>query len=95
MGKIYEIVAVYDNLTEAYLQPTFVETLAEAERIFTYQINNIGLWHENASDYDLYSLGKYDATTGEVTSEIHKMIKGTAVRKEKKNDLRSTEEATS
>ena len=93
MAKVYEIVAVYDNMTEAFLQPTFVETLAEAQRLFEYQINNIGLWHENSSDFDLYSLGKYDATNGVVTSEVHKMIKGRSVwresRKENKDDIRS------
>ena len=45
--KVFEIVAVYDNLTEAYLEPHFFGTLAEAERVFSFQINDIPLWREN------------------------------------------------
>lgn len=86
--RIYEIVAVYDNLTESYLEPKFFSTLAEAQRVFTYQINNIDLWRENPGDYDLYSLGKYDAEQGFITSELHKMMNGKSVlRKEQKDDI--------
>ena len=95
MSKVYEIVAVQDNLTEAFLQPTFVGTLAEAKRLFEYQVNNIELWKENASDYDLYSLGVYNAETGEIKSEVHKLIRGSSVVRRNNNDIRqvkSTEE---
>lgn len=93
--KTFEIVAVYDNLTESFLQPTFVPTLAEAQRLFSYQINSIPLWRDNASDYDLYSLGTYDAEEGSFISLKHKLCKGPAVlRKEtENNDLRSDQEA--
>lgn len=88
MAKTYEIVAVYDNLTESFLAPQFVETLAEAQRIFETQINTINIWKNNASDFDMYSLGKYDAETGVITSSVHKVIKGTAVlRRENSVDL--------
>lgn len=95
--KIFEIVAVYDNLTESFLQPTFVPTLAEAQRLFQHQINSIPLWKDNASDYDLYSLGTYNAEEGYFTSVKHKICKGTSVlRKETNNsdihELKSTEE---
>lgn len=86
--KIFEIVAVYDNLTESYLEPHFFGTLAEAQRVFEYQINNIELWKTNAGDYDLFSLGKFDSETGSITSEVHKMMNGRSVlRKESKNDI--------
>lgn len=86
--KVFEVVAVYDNLTEAYLEPHFFGTLAEAQRVFTYQINNIDLWRENAGDYDLYSLGRFDAEEGQLTSDLHKMMNGRSVlRKESKDDL--------
>ena len=82
--KVFEIVAVYDNLTEAYLEPHFFGTLAEAERVFAFQINDIPLWRENASDYDLYSLGRFDSETGQIMPEIHKICGGKSVlRKEK------------
>ena len=86
--KVFEVVAVYDNLTEAYLEPHFFGTLVEAQRVFTYQINNIDLWRENAGDYDLYSLGRFDAEEGQLTSDLHKMMNGRSVlRKELKSDI--------
>lgn len=82
--KIFEIVAVYDNLTEAYLEPHFFPSLAEAERVFTYQINSIPLWKENSNDYDLYSLGTFDCDSGHIDSSVHKICSGRSVVKENK-----------
>lgn len=85
--KVYKVVAVFDNLTESFLQPTFIETIEEAERLFAHQINTIGLWKDNPSDYELYQLGEYDAESGTLISELHKITKGTSViRKEKKDE---------
>lgn len=95
--KIFEIVAVYDNLTEAYLEPTFFGTLAEAQRVFIHQINNIPLWKDNAGDYDLYSLGRFDSETGVIMSDSpHKMMNGrSGLRKEQSNDIQSDNQAES
>ena len=79
--KVFEIVAVMDNLTESFLQPTFIGSLAEAERLFSHQINTIPLWKDNAGDYDLFSLGTYDAETGLIKSEVHKICNGRSVLK--------------
>ena len=94
--KVFEVVAVYDNLTESFLQPTFVPTLAEAQRLFDYQINSIPLWKANASDYDLYSLGQYNAEDGSFISVKHKICKGPAVlRKENEaNDIQPVKQTT-
>lgn len=90
-SNVVEIVAVYDNLSESFMQPTFVGNLAEAERLFTFQINSIKLWKANAGDYDLYSLGTFDQETGFITSEKHKMMNGRAVVKkgEVEDDIQS------
>lgn len=88
--KIFKIVAVKDELTNSFLQPTFIESIEEAERLFKYQINNIPLWKDNASDYSLYYLGSYDAETGIITTGniINKIVSGHAMlRKEKTSDL--------
>ena len=84
--KVFEVVAVYDNLTEAYLEPHFFGTLAEAERVFAFQINDIPLWKSNAGDYDLYSLGRYDAETGQLMSELHKIANGRSVLRKEKSE---------
>ena len=87
--KVFEVVAVYDNLTEAYLEPHFFGTLAEAERVFAFQINDIPLWKSNAGDYDLYSLGRFDCETGQLMSELHKIANGRSVlrKEQKENDI--------
>lgn len=77
--KVFEVVAVYDNLTEAYMEPKFFPTLAEAERVFRYQINNIPLWKDNAADYDLISLGTFDSELGMFNSAVHKICGGRSV----------------
>ena len=77
--KVYQVYAVFDNLTEAFLAPNFIETEEEAKRLFQHQINSIPLWKDNASDFDLYQLGHYDAKSGTLVSELHKIAKGTAV----------------
>jgi len=83
--KEYEIIAVYDNLTESFLQPTFTGSIPEGQRLFEYQINSIDLWKANSQDYDLFSLGKYDAETGIIKSQVHKIVNGKSVlRKEVK-----------
>lgn len=87
--KVYNVYAVFDNLTQVFMQPTFIESDDEAIRLFTYQINNINLWRDNPSDYELYKLGSYDNESGELNSRIEKLIKGTSViRKEKKKNER-------
>ena len=85
MNKFF-IVAVKDELTGSFLQPTFGETIAELERIFKYQINNIDLWRCNSSDYTLYKLGVYDQETGEIISNLERLVNGRAVLEQKKED---------
>lgn len=77
------IAAVKDELTETYLQPVFGEDQQDLIRTFTFQINNIPLWKDNATDYSFYKLGYFNSITGEIKPEIEKLISGhTVVRKE-------------
>lgn len=80
------IVAVKDELTGAFMQPNFGETIAELERIFKYQINNIDLWRFNSSDYTLYKLGTFDQETGELIPCIERLVNGRAVLENKKEE---------
>lgn len=80
------IASVKDELTGAFLQPTFGETIAELERIFKYQINNIDLWRFNSSDYTLYKLGSFNQETGELIPCIERLVNGRAVLEQKKEE---------
>ena len=82
--KVYQVLAVFDNLSESFLQPTFVESEEEGIRLFTHQINNIPLWKDNATDFELYKLGEYDAEKGMLVSDLHKITKGGSVLKKEK-----------
>ena len=62
--KVFKVVAVKDELTNSFLSPTFIESIEEAERLFSYQINTIGLWKENPEDFSLYHIGTFDQETG-------------------------------
>lgn len=86
-GEFY-IVAVKDELTETFLQPIFAESKEEAIRLFKYQINNIGIWKYNASDYSFYLLGMFNTITGEILPQMAKLVSGSSVldREERRED---------
>lgn len=86
MNNTFFVVAVKDELTGSFLQPTFGETIAELERIFKYQINNIDLWRSNASDYTLYKLGTYNQETGELFPMIERLVNGRSLLEQKKEE---------
>ena len=62
--KVFQIVAVKDELTEAFLTPAFVSKKEEGIRSFAWQINNNKIWKDNAADFSLYHLGTFDEITG-------------------------------
>lgn len=74
------IVAVKDELTETFLQPTFGEDLNALIRIFKTQINTLPIWKDNPTDFSLYQLGHFDQQTGNIIPEIKKIISGHSVK---------------
>lgn len=64
--QVFNIYAVKDELTNNFMQPTFIESDKEALRLFTYQINNIDQWKFNSEDFSLYKVGTYDQATGTI-----------------------------
>ena len=78
----FHIVAVKDELTGKFLQPTFGEDLDAIKRIFAYQINNNPIWKDNASDFSLYRIGLFHEKSGMIIPELDKLCSGNSVRKE-------------
>lgn len=76
---ITELYAVKDELTQMYLQPAHFNSEDEAKRQFKSQINTIPLWKDNSSDFSLFRIGTYNNETGELTSNIEKIINGRSV----------------
>lgn len=79
-GEFY-ICAVKDELTGKFLQPTFGEDLEAIKRTFSYQINNIPIWKDNASDFSLYKIGLFSEVSGMIIPDLEKIISGHSVRK--------------
>lgn len=76
---IMKFYAVQDLLTERFMNPALSESDAVAIRQFRSHLNNIPLWRDNSSDYDLWCLGSYDDETGKITPDMHKITNGRSV----------------
>lgn len=60
-----EIFAVRDRQLDAYMQPWTAQSIGQAARIFTDEVNNKeGQIFKHAGDYDLYHMGTFDQHTG-------------------------------
>lgn len=67
---ITQVVAIKDRALDAYGNPFHVQTVGQAIRSFSDEINrraNDNNMHNHADDFDLYHLATYDNTTGEFT----------------------------
>lgn len=63
-----EIVAIRDRAVNAYGQPIFVPAIGAAMRSFMDEINNDqSSIYKHPEDYDLYHLGTYDDSNGNIT----------------------------
>lgn len=67
---ITQLVAVKDRALDAYSPSFHVQTLGQAIRSFSDQINSKtpNEMQEHPDDFDLYHLGDYDNTTGKFTN---------------------------
>lgn len=74
-----ELYAVKDELSQMFLAPTTFNSEEEAKRMFKTQINTINLWKENSSDFSLFRIGTWNNETGELISNIEKIINGRSV----------------
>lgn len=82
---LFNIVAVKDELTNTFLQPTFGENEDALKRIFKTQINTIPIWKDNPTDFSLYNIGHFDQETGEIIPDLYKIISGHTVKEREEN----------
>ena len=65
---IKKVFTVYDDKSEAYLQPFFLDTVGQARRAITDCVNDVNhQFCKHPSDYTLFELGTFDDSTGEFT----------------------------
>lgn len=63
-----QIFSIKDRAVTCYLRPWPAHTAGEAIRVFSDEINNPnGVMNKHADDYDLFHVGKFEDTTGELT----------------------------
>lgn len=79
----FAMYSVKDELNNKFMSPMFVEdgNYAEANAIrqFKSNVNNIQLWKDNADDFALYLVGKFDDETGAEATPLTKVITGRSV----------------
>lgn len=83
--NLFFIVAVKDELTNTFLQPTFGDNLDSLTRIFKTQINTLPIWKDNPTDFSLYQIGHFDQETGEIIPDLLKITSGHSVLDRKEN----------
>lgn len=66
------MMAIRDQAMEAFMQPFFTNTTAQAERMFrdTAEDDKSSMW-KHPEDYDLYHLGTWDDNTGELLHQVN------------------------
>jgi hypothetical protein len=63
---VKKVFTVFDEKSEAYLQPFFLDTLGQATRAITDCVNdNNHQFGRHPSDYTLFQLGEFDDILGE------------------------------
>lgn len=89
-NEMFYIVAVKDELTNTFLQPTYGENLDALIRIFKTQINTLPIWKDNPTDFSFYQLGHFDQETGIIIPDIKKLMSGhTVLERSENSDIQS------
>lgn len=72
---VKKVFTVYDEKSEAYLQPFFLDTIGQATRAITDCVNDVNhAFCRHSADYTLFLLGEYDDATGCFTTDDRKSL---------------------
>lgn len=61
------ILAVHDRAVDAFMTPMFMQSIGQAVRSFTDEVNRPAednILYKHPEDYDLFELGTFDSNTG-------------------------------
>lgn len=73
--NVLQIFAVRDRQLDAFMQPWCGQSIGQAIRMFTDEVNNKeGQMHKHAADYDLYHIGEFNNGHLAQTTEQPKLI---------------------
>lgn len=75
---IYEIYAIYDKKAGLFGTPIFQINIETAKRYFNYLMSK--QTEIDPLDLDLYAVGKYNATTGEMVTHKPEFVCGAIVK---------------
>lgn len=66
---IFIVCAVRDRALDAFMSPIFVQAIGVANRSFSDEINRTeSAFHSHPDDFDLYQIGSFDDSNGQLTS---------------------------
>ncbi|AXL14516.1 nonstructural protein [Microviridae sp.] len=70
--------AIYDQATQAWLEPFCQDTDAAAERQFLNVISNVELMRNAPADFDLYVIGTFSTRDGTISAKetVQKVVNG-------------------
>lgn len=72
---IKKVFSVYDEKSNAYLQPFFFDTVGQATRAITDCITDTNhSFSRHTADYTLFLLGEFDDSTGVFTVDTKKSL---------------------
>ena len=72
---IKKVFTVFDEKSEAYLQPFFMDTIGQATRAITDCCNDPNhAFNRHTSDYTLFLLGEFDDLTGQFITDQKKSL---------------------
>lgn len=72
---IKRVFTIYDEKSEAYLQPFFLDTTGQAIRAITDCVADTNhQFNKHPADYTLFELGTYDDSSGTFTLDQKKML---------------------
>lgn len=83
-GRLFNIYAVKDELTNKFMQPIFINSDKEAKRWFKYVLNDNKIWQSNAEEFSFYKIGSFNEKTGLIMPEVNPVLVtgGKAVKEE-------------
>ncbi|UDN67546.1 nonstructural protein [robinz microvirus RP_41] len=73
----YEIYSVFDSATQVFLTPMFMLARGQMMRSFADEVNRVAadnMMQQHPSDFELYYLGWFDSTSGQIDSCLPEMV---------------------
>ena len=70
-----EVTSIFDKVAQAWMQPMFCQSLAQAQRSFSDVVNDSSSdFYKHPEDFALYWIGKWNNDNGELSGMVPELI---------------------